>query len=230
MKFSSKEENILVILGSSVALYDFFTIPFNSFLITTAFAGLFFYLTKSPFMVSLVYIIPQFINILNMVMGNTKEKFTNANEISNRIQKMKKNGLSTNAREAFTNASGAYTTPTEVSNRVENIKKEHMLPKVNNVSGLVNNDVEPIVGNPSLPTFMEQFENLGTNVEMNNRIYTPSESSVPAAGTPNNFPRNSIHVPVIDDVSINTALARTTTNNSVRASNLKSVEIDGKST
>ena len=191
----------------------------NSFLVTSSFAALLFYLTRSPFMVTLVYIVPQFIGILNKLMGVKTEKFTNANEITNRIKNMK-NG---NKQEAFANL-------TEVSNRVEQIKKEHNLPRVNEVSGLVDNDVEPIVGNPSLPTFMQEFENLGTNVQTNNRIYTPSESSVRATGTLNNFPRNNIHVPVIDDVSINTALSKTTNNNSLEASNLKSVEIDGKST
>ena len=58
MKFTSKEENILVVIGSTIALYDFFTIPFNSFLITTAFAALLFYLTRSPFMVTFVYVVP----------------------------------------------------------------------------------------------------------------------------------------------------------------------------
>jgi hypothetical protein len=34
MKFTRKEDNILLIITATVALYDFFTIPFNSFLIT----------------------------------------------------------------------------------------------------------------------------------------------------------------------------------------------------
>uniref|UniRef100_A0A6C0D6Y6 Uncharacterized protein n=1 Tax=viral metagenome TaxID=1070528 RepID=A0A6C0D6Y6_9ZZZZ len=220
MKFTSKEDNVLVVIGSTVALYDFFTIPFNSFLITTTFAGLLFYLTRSPFIVTFVYIVPQFINILNYLMGNSskKEKFMNVNptEISARIQKMK----SGYKQEPFTNL-------TEVSNRVQAIKKEHVLPRVKEVSGVVD---EPVLGNASIPTFMAEFENLGMNVETNTRIYTPTESSVPASGTQNNFPRNNIHVPVIDDISINTALAKTTTNNSTNSSNLKSVEIDGKST
>ena len=219
MKFTSKEENILVVIGSTIALYDFFTIPFNTFLITTTFAGLLFYLTRSPFIVTLVYIFPQFINVLNTLMGkNKKEKFMNANpnEISARIQKMK----SAYKQEPFTNL-------TEVSNRVQAIKKEHVLPRVKEVSGVVD---EPVLGNASIPNFMAEFENLGMNVETNTRIYTPTESSVPASGTQNNFPRNNVHVPVIDDISINTALAKTTTNNSTNSSNLKSVEIDGKST
>ena len=217
MKFSSKEEKILVAIGSTFALYDFFTIPFNSFLITTAFAAMLFYLTKSPFIVTLVYIIPQFINVLNTIMGNNKkEKFTNVNEISGRIQKIK----SAYKQEPFTNLN-------EISNRVQLIKKENTQNKENKVSGVVD---EPVLGNPSVPSFMEQFENMGVNVGTNTRIYTPSESSVPASGTQNNFPRNNIHIPVIDDVSINTALAKTTSNNSTNPSNLKSVEIDGKST
>lgn len=216
MKFTSKEENILVIIGSTIALYDFFTIPFNSFLITTAFAALLFYLTRSPFMVTFVYVVPQFINLLNTVMGKKKENFTNTNEISNRIQKMK----SGYKQEAFTNIN-------EISNRVEQIKKTHVLPQVKEVPGIDN---EPILGNASVPSFMEQFENLGVNVGTNTRIFTPNESSVPASGTQNNFPRNNIHVPVVDDVSINTALAKTTTNNSTNPSNLKSLEIDGQST
>ena len=149
-------------------------------------------------------------------MGVKKEKFTNANEISNRITNMK----NSYKKEAFTNLN-------EVSNRVQEIKKTHELSRVNEVSGLDN---EAIAGNASLPVFMKEFEDLGTNVGTNTRIFTPSESTIPAHGTQNNFPRNNIHVPVVDDVSINTALAKTTSNNSLAASNLKSVEIDGKST
>jgi hypothetical protein len=215
MKFTRKEENILVIIASTVALYDFFTIPITSFLITVAFAGTLFYLTHSHFLLALVFIVPQFINLLNSVMGNKKEKYTDITEISKRIQQIK--------REKFTNLN-------EISSRVESLKKEYNQPKVDSVSGVVNNDVEPIVGNPSLPDFMREFEDLGTDVKTNSRIHTPSEYSVPASGIRNNFPRSNIHVSVIDDVSIDTALSNTTANGSTESSNLKSVEIDGKST
>jgi hypothetical protein len=215
MKFTRKEDNILVIIASTVALYDFFTIPFNSFLITVAFAGILFYLTRSHFLLALVFIVPQFINLLNSVMGNKKEKYTDITEISKRIQQIK--------REKFTNLN-------EISSRVVSLKKNYNVPKVENVSGVVNNDVEPVVGNPSLPDFMREFEELGTDVQTNSRIHTPSEYSIPASGTRNNFPRSNIHVPVIDDVSIDTALSTTTANGSTESSNLKSVEIDGKST
>ena len=215
MKFTRKEDNILVIIASTVALYDFFTIPFNSFLITVAFAGILFYLTRSHFLLALVFIVPQFINLLNSVMGNKKEKYTDITEISKRIQQIK--------REKFTNLN-------EISSRVVSLKKNYNVPKVENVSGVVNNDVEPVVGNPSLPDFMREFEELGTDVQTNSRIHTPSEYSIPASGTRNNFPRSNIHVPVIDDVSIDTALSNTTATGSTESSNLKSVEIDGKST
>lgn len=215
MKFTRKEDKILVIIASTVALYDFFTIPFNSFLITVAFAGILFYLTHSHFLLALVFIVPQFINLLNNVMGNKKEKYTDINEISKRIQQIK--------REKFTNLN-------EISSRVVSLKKNYNLPKVENVSGVVNNDVEPVVGNPSLPDFMREFEELGTDVQTNSRIHTPSEYSIPAPGIRNNFPRSNIHVPVIDDVSIDIALSNTTANGSTESSNLKSVEIDGKST
>ena len=216
MKFTRKEESILVIIASTVALYDFFTIPLTSFLITVAFAGILFYLTRSYFLLALVFIVPQFINLLNSVMGNKKEKFTNVTEITKRIQEMRK-------EEKFTNLN-------EISSRVESLKREYNKPKLNSVSGVVNNDLEPIVGNPSLPDFMREFEDLGTDIQTNSRIHTPSEYSVPASGVRNNFPRSNIHVPVIDDVSIDTALSTTTSNGSTESSNLKSVEIDGKST
>jgi len=216
MKFTRKEDNILLIIAATVALYDFFTLPFNTFLITIAFAGILFYLTKSHFLLALIFIIPQFINLVNSVMGNKKEKFSNITEISKRIQEMRK-------KEKFTNLN-------EISNRVISLKKEYNEPKVDNISGVVNNDLEPIVGNPSLPDFMREFEELGTNIQVNSRIHTPSEYSIPASGTRNNFPRSNIHVSVIDDVSIDTALSNTTANGSTEPSNLKSVEIDGKTT
>ena len=218
MKFTLKEEKTLMIIASVVGLYDFFSIPFNSFLITLSFAGLFFFFTQSPFFVALVFLVPQFIRMLNFMMGK-KENFKNANEISNRIQTMKTNYK----QEAFTN-------PLEISNRVENMKKNQGLPKVNNIAGLVNSDVDTIVGNQTVPLFMEQFENIGTNVSQNTRIFTPSESSVPAVGTLNNFPRNAVANSTVDSESVNTALAKNTNNNSITSSNLKSVEIDGKAT
>jgi hypothetical protein len=216
MKFTRKEDNILLIITATVALYDFFTIPFNSFLITLAFAGILFYLTHSYYILAVIFIVPQFIALLNSVMGKKKENFNNITDISKRIQQMRK-------EEHFTNLS-------EISSRVESLKKEYSQPKVDTVSGIVNNDVESIAGNTSLPHFMREFEDLGTNVQVNSRIHTPSEFSIPASGTRNNFPRSNIHVSVIDDVSIDTALSNTTANGSTESSNLKSVEIDGKST
>jgi hypothetical protein len=216
MKFTRKEDNILLIITATVALYDFFTIPFNSFLITLAFAGILFYLTHSYYILAVIFIVPQFITLLNSVMGKKKEKFNNITDINKRIQEMRQ-------KEKFTNLS-------EISNRVTSLKKEYNEPKVENVSGIVNNDVESIAGNTSLPHFMREFEDLGTNVQVNSRIHTPSEFSIPASGTRNNFPRSNIHVSVIDDVSIDTALSNTTANGSTESSNLKSVEIDGKST
>ena len=215
MKFTQKEEYTLMIIGSVFALYDFFSLPFKSFLITISFATLLFFFTKSFYFIAFIFLVPQLIRVLNYMMGK-KENFTNPKEISKRIQNMTQGYK----QEPFTN-------PQEISQRVESMKKKELLPKVEHISGLVNSDVDSIVGNPVLPLFMEQFENLGTNVNESSRIFTPTESSVPAVGTMDNMPRNAIGNTTVDTNSINTALAKTSNNNSVAPSNLKSVEIDG---
>ena len=71
-----------------------------------------------------------------------------------------------------------------------------------------------VQGVTGTPAFMEQFENLGTNVNTNTRIYTPNEPDVPAVGTIEKYPVQNPAINKMDTDGVNTALMRTTTNNS----------------
>jgi hypothetical protein len=207
MKFRSVEQQGLAVIAVVIGLYDFFSIPFNSFLITSVFALALFYLTESLFFVAFCFLVPQFIRVLNFVM-NRKEKFTE-------VSRMK------NHKESFSN-------PNEIHERLEKIKQKPSA--VSEVSGIVDisqpSSEMTIQGNPSLPKFMEQFQN-GTSLNANTQIYTTSESSIPQPGSVDRNPRNSVHVENYDDLSINTALTNSMNKNvTIQASNLRSVEMN----
>ena len=204
MKFSSKEQKILLVIFVTIDLYDFFTIHYNSFLIATVFAIVLYGLTESLFLVSLVYIVPQFIKLFNSLLANKDAMTDTPNTISNRIAKM----------------SEKFTDLKEISDRVEVLQKNKPA-KVHNVSGVVEevpSGIYPIEGEPSYPKFMET---VGTGLNSNTHIYTTAESTIPAIGIIDRFPKQNPYVENFDDVSINTALARTTNGNSANAANIK---------
>ena len=235
MKFSTQETKILFILSAIIGLYDFFNIPFTSFLITSVFAGLLYGFTKSPYFIAFVYLVPQFIKLINFLLGK-KEKFQDANAISNRIKtnfKLNNNtqyntGVNLNpetpTKEYFQNANS-------VSQRVEKIMKDNSIKKPNQVSGLVDisepSSVYPIQGMPSYPNFMEETAKIsGSDLTTNTRITTVPESSVPMIGTVENKMMDRPYISTYDDISVSTALKRTTNDNPLLyASNLKSVDM-----
>ena len=237
MKFSTQETKILYIISAIIGVYDFFNIPFNSFLITSVFSGLLYGFTKSPYFIALVYLVPQFIKLINFLLGK-KENFQNANAISNRLEtnfklnktKQYNNGVNLNletpTKEYFQDANA-------VSQRVEKIMKNNAIKKTSNISGLVDvtdsNGEYPknVDGIPSYPNFMEATANIsGTDLTANTRINTLPESNVPAIGTVENKMMDRPYLSTYDDISVSTALKRTTNDNPLLyASNLKSVDM-----
>ena len=210
MKFNSKEEQILFMVAAILGLHDFFTLPFNSFVITLIFAVVLFYISESLFMLTLVLLVPQVIHTFNKMMG-IKEKFTNTNEISERIINMKKV-----SPESFTDLN-------EISQRVETMKKVDQ-PKVE-VSGVVDESLPsgtyPMEGTLSYPKFNE--ETMGTSVDMNTNIHTIAEASLPAVGTIDSLPKQNPYVPKFDEIGLSTALSQSSGNSTMNASNIKAL-------
>lgn len=206
MKYRMDEDKLVIIVTSLIALYDFFYLPIKTFLSTLIFAGLIFMLTKDLFFVALVLLVPNFILMINKLLGN-KETFSNAKEISDRIQAIKR-------KEPFVN-------PLEVAKRVEELKKQHQVPKVENVEP---SDFEHVVaGLEEAPALMG--EDLGVPISVNGRIQTRTEDTVPKIGTIEKNPLENPYVRNFDDLSIGVALSRTTNNNAVNASDVEGVEI-----
>ena len=226
MKFSAKETNILFIMAAVIGLYDFFSIPFNSFLVTSIFAIVFFAFTKSPFFVAFIYLVPQFIKLINMMMG-VKEKMTDTPQnISSRLSSIKsKYNQGTNLNPE-TPTKEYFQDAVSVSNRVEKVMKDNAIRKPSEVSGVVDisqpSGVYPIEGTPSYPNFMEATMG-GVELNQNTRIPTVPESSVPAIGSIQNKIIDRPYISTYDDISVSTALKRTTNDVPLlTASNLKS--------
>ena len=206
MKYRVDEDKVIVIITSLIALYDFMYLPLKTFLTTLIFVGLIFMLTKDLFFVALVLLVPNFILMINRLLGY-KEKFSNAKEISDRIQSIKR-------KEPFIN-------PVEISKRVEEIKKQHQVPKVENVEP---SDFDHVVaGLEEAPAFMG--EDLGVPISVNGRIQTRTENTVPKVGTVEKNPLENPYVRSFDDQSIGIALSKTTNNNAINASDIEGVEI-----
>lgn len=115
MKYRIHEDKLLLVITSLIGLYDFLYLPIKTFLTTLVFVVVIYYLTQDIFFVAVILLVPNFINLINKLLGN-KERFTNPTEVIDRIQSIK-------GKEPFVNA-------VEVSKRVEEVKKEHTLPKV----------------------------------------------------------------------------------------------------
>jgi len=226
MKFSAKENSILFVLAAVIALYDFFNIPFNSFLITTVFAIALYGFTKSPFFIAFIFLVPQFIKVINMLLG-VREKMTDTPQnISSRLNSIKgkySQGVNLNpetpTKEYFQDAKS-------VSDRVENVMKNNAIKKPSEVSGIVDisqpSGVYPIEGTPSYPNFMEATMG-GVEINENTRIPTVPENSIPAVGTIQNNLLDRPYISTYDDISVSLALKRTTNDVPLlTASNLKS--------
>jgi len=193
------------------AIFDFFTLPFNSFIITLVFAIVLYGFTKSQVMFVSVLTIPQLIRLVNGIMSGKKESFmpNNALEVVDNLKKMKEK------KESFVDLK-------EVSDRVVKMK-EVPQAKVEQISGLVDKDAVM----PSLESisFLEQFENR-TNLNENVRINTIPESAVPAVGTMEKNTRPVAAVEPFDDQSLNTALVRSMNTMKPTSSNIESVEMN----
>jgi len=221
MKFSSKEQQILFVFSAVIGLYDFFTLHFNTFFITTIFAVALYCLTNSLYVIAFVYIVPQFIKLFYNSFFLSKDGFqSDPTSISNRLTKIQQKysqGVNLNPetpKESFTDLK-------EVSNRVQGLQK-NTLPKVDKVAGVVDVALPaeyPIEGNPSYPDFMKQS---GTPVDVNGRIYTTPEESIPAIGIMDSFPKQNPFIKNYDELSMNTALAKGL-NNIPNASNIMGV-------
>lgn len=221
MKFSSKEQQILFVVAVVIGMYDFFTLHFNTFLLTSLFVGVLYMLTNSLFAVAFIYIVPQFIKLFNAALLMKHEGMTtDVNQISNRLEKMKQKysqGVNLNPETP----TESFTDLKEVSNRVQGLQK-HTAPKIDNVAGVVDIALPsdyPIEGNPSYPDFLKES---GTPIDVNGRIYTSAEESVPAMGIMDSFPKQNPFIKNYDELSMNTALAKGL-NNNPNASNIMGV-------
>lgn len=212
MKPSLSEEQVLNLLMVGVAVYDYFTIPFNSFLITLVVGFVLYGLTKSQVMFICVLIAPQLIRFINTIILGKKESFmtTNPQEVVENLKKMKKTD------ESFTDLK-------EVSNRVVKLKEDSKVPKVEKISGLV--DPTGVMPLQEPIAFLEQFENR-TDVNENTRIMTMPEGAVPAVGTIENNTRPVATVEAFDSEALNNALVRSMNTNKPTSSNLDSVEVN----
>ena len=168
--------------------------------------------------VAICTLVPQFIRVFNFMM-NKKEKFvaTDPQQVMAAVRKQINNQGNS---ELFTNAN-------EVSQRVQQLRNNNNnRPPVNTVGGLVDIAVPsselPIEGNPSLPTFMEQFQS-GTPVNTNTHIYTGGENTIVSNERPQ--PRNSTLVEKFDNEALGSALVSTSTPNR-KASSLQGMEMN----
>jgi hypothetical protein len=188
-----------------IAGYDLVTLPFNSFIITLVIATLAFISTKSLLFTTSVFVIPQLIRLMNIILLNKNESFVpkNPEEVINTVKKFKEN----KSTEAFNN-------PNEIIDRVKSLQNE---PK--------EEDKDELEGTVDSLKFLEQFDNL-TEVNENQRIYTINETAIPAMPTIMNKNRPTAAVEAFDNTSLNTALIRSSNTNKPVSSNINSVEIN----
>ena len=145
MKFlpKEKEQQILLVITVIFVLVDFFTIPFYSVLVTSVFGIVLFSLTGSLFLLTLVFMAPLLIMLVNKLLGR-KDGFTNPNEIAERIGGIKKkysqgenlNPETPTKPQPFVDE--YFTDLLEVSKRVEDINSKNKQTKVKEVSAIVD--------------------------------------------------------------------------------------------
>jgi len=225
---SLKENQVVLLLATVLALYDFFTVPFNSFLVTSVFAAVIYYLTNSTFLIAFVYFIPQIIRLSNVLMGNT-DAFTNPQEqITERLRHMDAKFKSTQGPNLNpeTPTVEYFNDAKEISKRNEDLRNKNALAPVKEVSGVVDpslpSGIYPIEGTPSYPNFMKESF-IGVPSNTNTRIPTLPEEELPAVGTMENQLKATSTVEPYDDESVNTALQRNANNSALHSSNIKSV-------
>ena len=188
-----------------IAGYDLVTLPFNSFIITLVFATIGFMLTKSLLFTASVFVVPQLIRLMNIILLNKNESFVpkNPEEVINSVKQFKQ----AKPTEAFNN-------PNEIIERVKSLQNE---PK--------EEDKDELEGTVDSLKFLEQFDNL-TGVNENQRIHTVNETAIPAMPTIMNTNRPTAAVEAFDNTSLNTALIRSTNTNTPVSSNINSIEIN----
>ena len=209
MKLPVKEVQILNFLSVAVTLYNFFTLSFNSFIISLIIAVAFYFFTKSQVLfVSLI--VPQFIRLVNGIIFGKKETFMTATpqEVIENLKKLK------NSNESFVNLQ-------EVSDRVINLKKDSKVPPVEKLSALVDASIMPTVDSIA---FLEQFENR-TDLNENTRIMTIPENAVPSLGTVEKNARAMVAIEPFDAEAVNTALVPSTNTKKPISSELESIEV-----
>ena len=210
MKLPVKEVQILNFLSVAVTLYNFFTLPFNSFIISLIIAIAFYLFTKSQVLFVSLIIVPQFLRFVNGLISGKKENFMTATpqEVVENLKKMKK------PTEPFVNLK-------EVSDRVINLKKDSKVPPVEKLSALVDASIMPTVDSIA---FLEQFENR-TDLNENTRIMTIPENAVPSVGTVEKNARAMVAVEPFDAEAVNTALVPSTNTKKPISSELESIEV-----
>jgi hypothetical protein len=188
-----------------IAGYNLISLPFNSFIITLVIATLAFISTKSLLFTASVFVVPQLIRLMNIILLNKNESFVpkNPEEVINTVKKFKEN----KSTEAFNN-------PNEIIDRVKSLQNE---PK--------EEDKDELEGTVDSLKFLEQFDNL-TEVNENQRIYTVNETAIPAMPTIMNKNRPTAAVEPFDNTSLNTALVKSTNSNKPVSSNINSIEIN----
>ena len=154
----------------------------------------------------------------NTLIDSSNENFNNHD--NNKISKIT-NFINERKKEGFNNLK-------EISGRVEKLKSTKM-ENVKEPSGVVDPVLSsgnyPIEGTPSYPNFMESTLK-GVEVNTNTRIYTMNESDIPVPGLTDRNPKQNPYIATYDDLSIDTALSRTTNDNSlVNGSTMKSVDM-----
>jgi hypothetical protein len=227
MTYSLKENQIVLAVAVVLGLYDFFTLPFNSFLVSCIFAGSLYYITKSTFIVAFVFFIPQLIHISNRILYNNEGMTNSPNEITDRIKSMNNKFSRGENLNPETPTKEYFTDAKEISERVSGLRARNSSSKVDEVSGLVDismpSGTYPIEGNPSYPGFMREGF-MGTNINTNNRIETVSEEEIKPVGTIESNLRPNNVIESYDDESLKTALARNSSAN-LGPSNMKSVDM-----
>lgn len=227
MKYSVKENQIVLSVAAVLALYDFFTLPFHSFFVASVFAFVLYYISKSVFIVAFVYFVPQLIQITNVVLGKKEGMTDSTKNITERIKTMKSKYSQGENLNPETPTKEYFVDAKEVSERNIDLRKKNKLPQVEEVLGVVDitmpSGTYPIQGEPSYPGFMKEGF-MGTELNAPERIETVAEESVKPVGTFETNPRPSNVVEAYDDESINTALTRNV-NSSLSPSNMKSVDM-----
>ena len=210
MKLPVKEVQILNFLSVAVTLYNFFTLSFNSFIISLIIAVAFYFFTKSQVLFVSLIIVPQFIRLVNGIIFGKKETFMTATpqEVIENLKKLK------NSNESFVNLQ-------EVSDRVINLKKDSKVPPVEKLSALVDASIMPTVDSIA---FLEQFENR-TDLNENTRIMTIPENAVPSLGTVEKNARAMVAIEPFDAEAVNTALVPSTNTKKPISSELESIEV-----